>query len=271
MPVGERPDLYANDTAHFAHVLETLFSPAIDAAGFELVPPISRGGEVIHADIIRNLCHAKMVLADLSSLNPNVFFELGIRTAADLPVALVCDRQTGPLPFDTGIVNCHRYDESLAGWEIKRQVQLLATHFVATSNGAHGRNALWKHFGHQSVGSDSRFRDPLMTRIDRMIAHFGIPLDAAEEQEVGIAVGSAPAPDLRVLRAGFVERCNEIVGMLSVKLKVLKEDGIRIRFGGDKDTLKENQRDQIEKLAEELGLIVEFEPELLYRRHVVGG
>lgn len=37
---------------------------------------------------------ADMVLCDMSRLNANVFFELGIRTALDRPAALVKDDQT---------------------------------------------------------------------------------------------------------------------------------------------------------------------------------
>ena len=57
--------------------MEQLFIPAIEAAGFEAVPPLSEGSEWIHAKIIQQLIQADMVLVDLSSHNPNVFFKLG--------------------------------------------------------------------------------------------------------------------------------------------------------------------------------------------------
>jgi hypothetical protein len=38
---------------------------------------MSKGSEIIQADIIRNLHAADLVLCDLSTLNANVFFEFG--------------------------------------------------------------------------------------------------------------------------------------------------------------------------------------------------
>ena len=39
------------------------------------------GADLIHAQIVKNLQFADVVLCDVSTHNPNVFFELGIRTA----------------------------------------------------------------------------------------------------------------------------------------------------------------------------------------------
>jgi len=40
-----------------------------------------------------------LVIADITDHNPNVLFELGIRIAKDLPVALIKAEGTGPI-FD---------------------------------------------------------------------------------------------------------------------------------------------------------------------------
>src|SRR4051812_30177287 len=100
---------YGGDPDHFMHVMEHLLKPAAAAAGFEPVLPIAEGSDLIHARIIRQLESCAMVLCDMSSLNVNVFFELGIRTAVDKPVCLVHDQKVERLPFDTGIINTHKY------------------------------------------------------------------------------------------------------------------------------------------------------------------
>src|SRR4051794_33933731 len=87
------------DPSHFHHVYDYLFSPAIKASGLEPISPISSGSDLIHADIIRNLNEAEVVLGDLSTLNANVMFELGIRTALNKPVCLVADNLTTQMPF----------------------------------------------------------------------------------------------------------------------------------------------------------------------------
>ena len=87
-------ETYKGDTQHFIHVLGHLFKPAIEAAGLTPITPMSKGSKVIHGDIIRNLETADLVLCDMSILNPNVFFELGIRTALNKSVAMIRDNAT---------------------------------------------------------------------------------------------------------------------------------------------------------------------------------
>lgn len=64
-------ELY-NDGDHFNHILQHLFMPAIEKAGFDTVSPKSTGSNLIHADIINNLSNCELVLCDMSILNPNV-------------------------------------------------------------------------------------------------------------------------------------------------------------------------------------------------------
>jgi len=92
---------------HFKHVLDCLFVPAVKEAGYEPIPPTTKGSDIIHAGIIQNLETADLVLCDMSSLNPNVFFEFGIRTSLNKPVCVVKDDLTKKVPFDTGIINHH--------------------------------------------------------------------------------------------------------------------------------------------------------------------
>jgi hypothetical protein len=63
-------------------------------------------------DVLRHLYSADMVLCDLSGLNANVFFELGLRQAFDKPVVIVHDEQTGR-PFDTSQLRDWEYSSSL--------------------------------------------------------------------------------------------------------------------------------------------------------------
>src|SRR5262245_30404025 len=89
---------YRGDENHFLHVLDHLFVPAIEKAGLSPVSPRVIGGDVIHATIVKNIEQSDLVLCDMSSLNPNVFFELGIRTAVDKPACMVVDDITTDVP-----------------------------------------------------------------------------------------------------------------------------------------------------------------------------
>jgi hypothetical protein len=83
----------------------------------------------------------------MSTLNANVFFELGIRTSLNKPVCLVKDDLTDKVPFDTSIINYHTYSSALNPWELKEEIEKLTTHITDTLTKSSGKNALWKYFG----------------------------------------------------------------------------------------------------------------------------
>ena len=149
MPITT-PVLYVEklgDAEHFAHVLEHLFRPALEKADYTVIPPSTLGAELIHAEIIKNLEQADLVLCDLSSLNPNVFFELGIRTSLDRPVAIVKDHLTPQIPFDLNAINTLSYDGSLTPWTLDKETERVADHVKNVAASANGGNAMWHYFG----------------------------------------------------------------------------------------------------------------------------
>lgn len=137
--------LYKDDRDHFDHVLEYLIMPAVEAAGLTPIPPAAQGADLIQAGIIENLERADLVLCDMSCLNPNVFFELGIRTALDKPVCMICEDVSGRVPFDTAIINYHTYEGSLAPWSLDNEIPKLTNHI--TNSTTKESNALWRYFG----------------------------------------------------------------------------------------------------------------------------
>lgn len=179
---------YRDGTKHFKHVLECLFIPAVEKAGYEAIQPIAKGSDIIHAGIIKNIEQSDMVLCDMSCLNPNVFFEFGIRTALNKPICIVRDGLLMDVPFDTGILNHHTYLETLDSWEIDGEVADLATHLRESEDGSNGENTLWKVFGFRSkaepytggTGPDAKI-DYLTMQIDALskqmdARQFNVPL-----------------------------------------------------------------------------------------------
>ena len=139
--------LYSGDPHHFQHVLEHLFIPAIEKAGLKAIPPSAKGSDLIHASVIHHLEKADLVLCDMSILNPNVFFELGIRTAVDKPVCVAKDDATLKVPFDTSILHYHTYSSKLELWNIEKQKEDLTTHIKSSLETSGKQNTLWKYFG----------------------------------------------------------------------------------------------------------------------------
>ncbi|MFL4468883.1 hypothetical protein ACERZ8_02990 [Tateyamaria armeniaca] len=85
----------------------------------------------ITTEIIQQLVAADLVIADLSALNANVFYELGIRHAYKKPCILVSDWVEKP-PFDVAGINTIKYvydDPTSHAQVIKRiRVQLSELH-----------------------------------------------------------------------------------------------------------------------------------------------
>ena len=157
---------YKDDKKHFEHVLDCLFVPAVEKAGFNPIRPVAKGSDIIQADIIKNLAEADLVLCDMSILNANVFYELGIRTALDKPIALVADDRLEKIPFDMAILNCKPYKGDLHLWETDEQVNMLAAHITDAFDKADGHNSMWKYFGVAQVGEYKPGSDDINDKFD---------------------------------------------------------------------------------------------------------
>lgn len=67
---------------------------------------------LIHERIVNNIYNDDIVICDVSSKNPNVMFELGLRLAFDKPTIIIKDEKTG-YSFDTGVIEHINYPSSL--------------------------------------------------------------------------------------------------------------------------------------------------------------
>ena len=91
MPISDHPE-YA--VGHFKRVYEYIIKPACEAEDFK---PI-RADDVkvtnyIALDIIKQIIECDMAICDLSSRNPNVLYEAGIRQAFNLPITFIKDKK----------------------------------------------------------------------------------------------------------------------------------------------------------------------------------
>ncbi|MDP9799389.1 hypothetical protein J2S43_007901 [Catenuloplanes nepalensis] len=200
MPISTPADRvadYDGDADHFKHVLEYLISPALREAGYTPIPPAASGSTLILAEIVKNLEHSDLVLCDLSTFNPNVMLELGIRIALDRPICLIRDDRSGPLPFDTSFINTYTYDSGLTHWKMREQTEALAGHILATRNANEdNRNPLWKAFGltqrAQSPVEQEEDKGPLQAKVELLTAQVDALLQ--QQHDGGTAARSAPDP-----------------------------------------------------------------------------
>lgn len=113
MPIADHSDY---KDGHFKRVYEDILAPACRGAGYRPV----RADDVaqtnlIHLDILQKLLESPMAICDLSTRNPNVLFELGLRQAFDKPTVLVQEVGT-PQIFD---INLFRYTQYRNGLDYR--------------------------------------------------------------------------------------------------------------------------------------------------------
>ena len=129
MPFAEKSSDRAK--GFFAEVLASLITPAGVEAGFKVETANRQGSDVIQSTIVNELLDADLVIADLTDHNPNVLFELGLRIAAEKPVALIKAAGTGRVFDVDNMMRVVEYRPQLWRSTIEVDVPELTKHFKA--------------------------------------------------------------------------------------------------------------------------------------------
>ena len=72
------------------------------------------GAGVILSDIVQDINSSKFIIADISALNANVYYEIGYAHALNKPTILLAERDT-KLPFDISPFRVLFYENTIAG------------------------------------------------------------------------------------------------------------------------------------------------------------
>ncbi|MGB5286892.1 MAG: TRAFs-binding domain-containing protein [Ignavibacteriaceae bacterium] len=116
MPFGKKQNL-AGSIIDFDSVYNDLFAPAINKAGLEpLRADEEMTGGIIHKPMYERLILCEYAIADLTTANANVFYELGIRHAVRPSSTLLLFAEGGgQLPFDVAPLRAVPYRLSAEG------------------------------------------------------------------------------------------------------------------------------------------------------------
>lgn len=139
MPISD-PDGY--ESGHFQHVFEDLFLPGCDKAGYKAIRADQvRQTNLIQLDVLQKIIDSPIVLCDLSSRNPNVLFELGLRQAFDKPVVLVQEAGTPPI-FDITPLRFTNYSRELIYRDVLKDQEAIADALIATTEAMQDTNSV---------------------------------------------------------------------------------------------------------------------------------
>ena len=175
MPIS---DAHGYEPGHFGRVYEHVLKPAIIEAGFIPVrADDTNKTDYIVVSIIQRVVQSAMVLCDYSARNPNVMYELGIRHAFNLPVALVRDKKTDKV-FDIQGLRYTDYDESLRVDSVQKDISKIAKTLKETATGdGDGFNSVVQLAGiqaakvpdQQKVSTDTQVLLAALVNIERRI------------------------------------------------------------------------------------------------------
>ena len=137
MPFGEKPDVDGK-ALDFDKVYKYLIRPPVESMDIECIrcDEISKPGW-IHAEMIEHIYQDDVAVVDITTLNPNVFYELGVRQALRSSTTVLIRKKGTKLPFNIQGLNVIDYDpedkESVK--ETKRKIADFVRHGLQASKG----------------------------------------------------------------------------------------------------------------------------------------
>lgn len=116
MPFGKKPAA-SGKIIDFDTIYNDLIEPAIKAARLEpLRADKEVAGSIIHKPMFERFILCEYAIADLTTANANVFYELGLRHAMrPASTVLLFAKDTGQLPFDVALLRSIPYEISADG------------------------------------------------------------------------------------------------------------------------------------------------------------
>ena len=71
--------------------------------------------EYVPADITKQIAQSRVIIAEITPINANVYYEVGFADALGKPLILIADRKVTELPFDIRPYRTIFYENSIGG------------------------------------------------------------------------------------------------------------------------------------------------------------
>ncbi|TSJ39076.1 TRAFs-binding domain-containing protein [Fluviicola chungangensis] len=149
MGYGKKTDPTLGKTFDLDVTYNSIIKPAVEKSGFTCI----RGDEVLESGIIDKsmyalLIHADLVIADITTFNPNAIYELGIRHAAKPFSTIIMKEKDGNIPFDLNHNKTFTYShmgEDIGVTETERCVKALTNLIIEVDKAKETDSPLFHH------------------------------------------------------------------------------------------------------------------------------
>lgn len=191
MGFGKKTDLMTGRTLDLDKTYKNIIRPAVEKSGYQCV----RADEIQDSGLIDKsmyalLMHADVVIADISTYNPNAIYELGVRHAVRPFTTIILKEQDGKIPFDldhTRIMQYSHLGEDIGADEANRCKEFLSDLINKTTANNVIDSPLYdfiKDINPPKL-SDAEYRRIIGDLADREEHLFGIVEKAQHEMDAG--------------------------------------------------------------------------------------
>lgn len=135
-PFGVQRDRDSGETIDFDSIYQLIISPAAQAAGYSTVRADNAlpSGRILD-QVVDLISTADLFIGDISTHNPNVYYEIGLRHMTSLPCLLMA-RQKTRIPFDLAGYRVFMYSDEQDEFAVARD-SLAATIHALVRSGPH--------------------------------------------------------------------------------------------------------------------------------------
>jgi hypothetical protein len=117
--VSEKPQAFVVmqfNTAEYEALFWDVIAPVCERGGLRVYrADFTKQPGLIISDVVKHLTESTVIIAEMSPVNGNVYYEVGYADALRKPIILIADKTVGQLPFDVRPYRTIFYDNSIGG------------------------------------------------------------------------------------------------------------------------------------------------------------
>jgi hypothetical protein len=117
--LSEKPQAFVVmqfNTPEYEALFRDVIAPVCERGGLRVYrADFTKQPGLVISDIVKHLTESTVIIAEVSPVNGNVYYEVGYADALKKPVILVADKTVGQLPFDVRPYRTIFYDNSIGG------------------------------------------------------------------------------------------------------------------------------------------------------------